>query len=232
MKHIEHAHILAQYTPETIIKALEPLILPPRLQRIDSVLANRLENIHLVFECPADVHNALAGVRSAEALGVVNIHIINPDNQALYTKTITQSSVYWINLHYYSSLTHFLSSLPSTGYTLAAAVMEGECTPEQLPLTGALYLMLGNENRGLSQAAIDAAQTTYRIPMVGMTESLNLSVTAAISMYQTTNARRELTGQAGDLSQGSYQALKAKYYLNSVSARYLKGVLETAGPGT
>lgn len=221
MKDPRHKLVLSRYTPTHISKTIEPLILPPRLARIDGVLNTRLSSIHLVFECPSDVHNALAAVRSAEAFGLVHVHIINPDNQALYTKTITQSSVYWINLHYHKSLEDFLSSLPNAPHVLAGAVMDAPEPVESLPHPTPLYLIFGNEHRGLSASARHACHQQFRIPMHGMSESLNLSVSASIAAYVTTQKRREVLEHASDLTGLEREQLQAKYYLNSLSPQFL-----------
>jgi tRNA (guanosine-2'-O-)-methyltransferase len=221
MKHHYQHTILAHYSPEAVIAAIEPLLLEPRINRVAEVLQNRLESIHLVFESPADVHNALAALRSAEAFGISHVHIINPDNEAMHAKTISQSAIYWINLHYYDSLTDFVATLPTNNRVLAGAKMDGDVPLAELPVEQPLYLFFGNEHRGLSEQAVTACNTTYHIPMQGMSESLNLSVSASISLYDTTQRRRELLAGQCDLSTDSYQLLKAQYYISSLSKRFL-----------
>lgn len=221
MKHSYHKKILTEFPAKAIIETLEPLILEPRLKRIEEVLQNRLESIHLVFESPADVHNAIAALRSAEAFGIVNLHIITPENETMHAKTISQSAIYWVNLHYHESLDDFLSTLPAEKPFLAGAKMDGECELADIPVEGPLYLFFGNENRGLSEQAIRACDSTYQIPMQGMSESLNLSVSASISLYDTTRRRRTMLNGQCDLSSETNEQLKAKYYLNSVSSRFL-----------
>jgi tRNA (guanosine-2'-O-)-methyltransferase len=221
MKHSYHKKILANVPAETIIDTLQPLILEPRSLRVEQVLQNRLEGIHLVFESPADVHNAIAALRSAEAFGVANLHIIAPENETMYAKTISQSAIYWVNLHYHATWADFMAQLPTKRPYIAGAKMDGDLELAELPVEQPLYLLFGNEHRGLSEQANKACNTSYRIPMQGMSESLNLSVSASISLYDTTRRRRQHLESTGDLSKASYDALKAKYYLNSVSSRFL-----------
>ena len=221
MKHITHKLVLETIAAGDIIQTLTPMVLAPRQTRIEEVLAKRLESIHLVFEAPADVHNAIAAVRSAEAFGVVNIHIIAPESKAIYSKTISQSSIYWVNVHYHDTLADYLATLPAARPLLAGAKMDGEIELAKLPVDRPLVLFFGNEHRGLSDAAIEACDTSYRIPMQGMSESLNLSVSASISLYDTTRRKHELLDGQCDLSDDTYESLKARYYLNSVSSRFL-----------
>lgn len=219
MKHHSHQKLLAHVDPQTIIEKVEPFMLETRIKRIEEVLEKRLESIHLIFESPADIHNAMAGLRSAEAFGIVHLHIIAPDNKAIHAKSISQSSIYWVKLHFYDSLDEFLQQLPNDNRCLAGAKMDGEQELSELPVDQPLYLFLGNENRGLSDEAVAACDTTYQIPMHGMVESLNLSVSASISLYDTTRRLRESLDDSHNLSEATMQSLKAQYYLNSISPK-------------
>ena len=87
--------------------------------------------------------------------------------------------------------------------------------------------MVGNEHRGLSQACIDELDYPYTIPMCGMTESLNLSVSAAISLYDVAQRKRSTLSQPGDLNSSEFQQEQARYYLNSVNQRLLNGFVRT-----
>lgn len=221
MKNHYHHFILENHDPQTVIDTIEPFLLEPRLGRIQSVLDQRLESIHLVFESPADVHNAVAALRSAEIFGVVNIHIIAPESELLYAKTISQSAIFWVNLHFYNSLDAFFTQIPRTNSCFAGAKMDGEIALSELSVEQPLYLFFGNEHRGLSKDALKHCNTTFHIPMQGMTESLNLSVSASISLYDTTRRKRALLAGKCDLSEKTYRELQARYYLNSTSKRLL-----------
>lgn len=217
---------LNAHSPSLVIDALEPLIYTARKARIDAVIAKRIQHIQLAIECPADINNALACVRTAEALGVSCIHIIHPEGTAASAKVITQGAFYWVDVCFYHSLTDFLNTIEPHKMILAGAKMDGDTSVTKLPVNDKpLCLLLGNEHRGLSNAALEACDITYHIPMVGMSESLNLSVSAAISLYDTTTRKRESLGDASDICKGDAQVLRAKYYLNSVNERTIRAVL-------
>ena len=95
--------------------------------------------------------------------------------------------------------------------------MQADVNISDVPVNNPICLMIGNENRGLSTQAQDACDLTYRIPMHGMSESLNLSVSAAISLYDTTQRKRALLNNAHDLSPTQQLNLRAHYYLHSVN---------------
>lgn len=256
------------------------------------MIANRLGRIHLAIECPSNIRNAMAAIRSAEAFGLTDIHLITPEGEAEGAKTITQGALYWVRIHYYESLTTFLeqmttqdphwqlaggclntdrclSDVPHPNTTLSPR-LEAKIvtstpisdprphpntlnqTSDQLPYSNTLdqtletpisaqtpnnqnraaspgystvCLMIGNEERGLSDAALQACQWPYKIPMYGMSQSLNLSVSAAISVYDITRRyRAALSPRTGDLTAAEQRALTARYYLNSLETRLLDGL--------
>jgi tRNA (guanosine-2'-O-)-methyltransferase len=212
-----YAVLFAQHPPGSVIEALAPYVTVARQQRIADVVAKRLNSIQVALECPADPHNIAAVVRNCEAFGVVNLHLIKPEQPAPISPGVTQGAHHWIKIHRHDSLTTFLEQ--RQGLQLAGACMRGEDELTALPLATPLCLILGNEQRGLSQAAREACDFSYRIPMVGMSESLNLSVSTAISLYATTQ-RRRAQGDT-DLTPAAAQRLTAEYYLKSVQPRLI-----------
>jgi len=213
--------------PKNIIESLNPFVTERRKERIKNVLDYRLSSIYLAMECPSDINNALAAIRTAEALGIDTVHIINPEGGAAATRAVTQGAIYWVNVAYHDSLDDFLcwgqvrGQTPegSDPYLLAGAKMDGKKALSDVPVDKPLCLLLGNESRGLSKSAINACDITYHIPMCGMSESLNLSVSAAISLYDTTQRKRALLKSSGDLSETDYATRLARAYLQSVPKR-------------
>jgi tRNA (guanosine-2'-O-)-methyltransferase len=214
-------HYLKQHGAEHVIKSLEPFILPPRQQRIHDVLDRRLNSIQLAIESPLDINNALATVRSSECLGLSRVHIISPEPDIGGIHLITQGAFYWINILLYDTLDDFLSVMRKEGRLLAGATVNATTPLSTVPIEQPLCLILGNEQTGLSAAAQAACDFCYSIPMTGMSESLNLSVAAAISLYDTTQRKRHHLNANGDLPPTEHQYLKASYYLNSVNQRLI-----------
>ena len=108
--------------------------------------------------------------------------------------------------------------LPGLGLRLHGAAMDGSVPVTRLGVDEPLCLLLGNEQRGLSKAARGACSTLFHVPMVGMSESLNLSVTAAISLFEVLRRKRE-SGSLGDLDQAGRARLRACYYAVGVDDR-------------
>lgn len=211
---------------KTILQKIEPLLTEQRKARIEAVLNYRLKNIHLALEAPSDINNALATIRTAEALGIDTVHIINAEGSARSAHGMTIGAVYWVNVHYHASLSAFLNWLRAQDkqFKLAGAKMDGEYALSCVPIKDPICILLGNEHRGLSEEAIEACDFTFHIPMCGMSESLNLSVSAAISLYDITQRLR--TNVDSDLSAPELLERKAKFYTQSVPARVLKNLLK------
>ncbi len=214
---------------KTLSEKLSPYLTAARKEKIETLLPKRLNSIHLAVESPSDPHNAAAVVRSCEALGVMNAHVIEAEGRALHAKRTTQGAFHWIHTHHHNSFEQFLEQLRSRqpNIVLAGAAMDGEQSLSQLTIEQPLCLLFGNENRGLSQQARQACDLIYHIPMFGMSESLNLSVSAAISLYDVTTRKRQQLQQSGDLTVDEIDQLRLHYYANSLEQRLVTQLLNT-----
>ena len=247
--HPQHDDLACPAT--TVIKRLEPYITAKRQQRIKYCLQHRLSDIHLAMESTADIHNAMAAVRSAEAFGIVHIHIVTPEGDAKSIRRLTRGAHHWVKLHTHEQFDDFKNYLRQQQLHCAGAVLGGETALNQLPLTQPLCLLLGNEQRGLSTEARLACDTRYQIPMHGMSESFNLSVAAAISLYDVTQRKRSLLAneqsstlsstsssspngqpqimqQTGNLSSLEYNELLARHYIHTLDQRIVTELLKPA----
>jgi tRNA (guanosine-2'-O-)-methyltransferase len=224
MKFPEQTTILEQYSADVIIEHLSPYINQKRQERIDDVIQGRLDSIQLVIECPSDINNAFAAIRTAEALGISKVHIITPEGTTLMAKPITQGAFYWVDIIYYNSFDKFLDYAKQQQLALAGGAVDASIPLAEVPVDEPLCILIGNEQRGLSPQAQTACNYLYKIPMVGMSESMNLSVSAAISLYDTTQRKRHHLGSSGDLSTEQQSLTRAKYFLNSVAPRLARGL--------
>lgn len=224
MKNTALTQLLQAYAPQHIIDTLSPFILDPRKNRIETVIAHRLENITVAIESPSDMHNALAIVRSAEAFGLSSVHIIAPEHEATSIRSVTQGSCYWIQMQFYQTLDEFLVQIKSENKMLLGATVDANDNLNDIVLDNPICLLFGNEDRGLSTAAKAACDGFFTIAMHGMVESLNLSVAAAVSIFQLTQQKRHLKN-TGDLTPKTATQLRAQYYLNSVNSRLILQLL-------
>lgn len=215
-----------KYAPRRIVTTLEPYVTEKRKQRIEEVISKRLESITVAIECPSDINNALAIVRSAEVFGITTVHLIAPEHEALAARAITQGAFYWVDVQFHESLNDFLIIIKQHSSRLIGAVVDADTSLGSLSVDRPICLLLGNEARGLSKEAREACDGFYTIPMCGMTESLNLSVSAAVSLYDLSERKRKSLGKHSDLSNNQKTDIRAQYYLNSVSTRLATHLLE------
>lgn len=226
MKFKRKQQIINEYGSQCVVDCLQPYVSELRKARIEKVLAGRLTSIQLALESPADVNNALAAVRTCESFGIACIHLICPEGDAVYSYGITRGAIYWVEVMVHESLQHFLKWIREHDMLLAAGALQAEYELSAVPIEKPLCVLFGNEQRGLSDEAIAAADLTFNIPMYGMTESLNLSVSAAVSLYDLSSRRRAKLAQQGDLTAEQQLDLTANYYLNSMAPRLSLGLLK------
>lgn len=156
-------------------------------------LSMRTNYMTLLTENTFHPHNAAALIRHAEAFGVQRMHTIETRCQFDPSQNISRGSDRWLNLVRHSSTSEALSALKAEGYRLVATTPHREsCTPETFDVgRGKFALIFGTEHAGISDEAMEAADEYLRIPMCGMVESLNVSASAAILIYQLSQCVRE-----------------------------------------
>ncbi len=225
MKNTTTEKLLQNNNPDKIIKTLSPYLTEQRKSRIESVLQHRLESITLAVEHPSDINNALASIRTCEALGIATIHIISPEQDTQYIHSITKSAFYWVNIIFHNHLKDFLVVMKHEKRIITGATINAEKKLSEISIEKPICILIGNEKRGLSREAKSACDILFSIPMCGMVESLNLSVAAAISLFDVSERKRAQLKNKTDLSENMAQKLRAKYYLNSVDVRLAVSLL-------
>lgn len=213
--------IISQVGARSVAEALAPLITEERRARIERVLAARLDSLHVAVERPEDPYNAAAIVRTAEAFGALHVHVVGVRDDALHARKTTQGSFNWLHTYHHAELSELLATLRPRGVRLCGALMSGAKRPEELPVDEPLCLLFGNEGTGLSDEALAACDETFRIPMYGMSESLNLSVSAALALYTVSSRRRARLAGDGDLHGERLMRERARYFARCVDVRTL-----------
>lgn len=200
--------------PEAVIRALEPHVSDARKERMLSVIHRRIGSVRVLLDEPYDPHNGAAIVRTSEVLGLCAVHVAQRGSAPfILAGSVARSAQKWLNLHCHSSATDAVRTLTSAGYSLIAAVPDGELTPEALRDVPRAALVLGNERTGVSSELLSACSATVRVPMRGFVESLNVSVSAAILLYEATR------GREGNLPHEEVRRLYARgLYFSSTQA--------------
>ncbi|HVV16348.1 MAG TPA: RNA methyltransferase [Polyangia bacterium] len=199
-----------------ICETLAPLLLEERRARIDAAAATRLGGLRVVIENLHDPHNGAAVLRSAEAFGVQRVEVIESVERFRFSSTVTQGCEKWLDVVRHRSLAAAIVSLRTDGFAIYAAVPGATATLEELDFARPAAVMVGNEHEGLTAEAIAAADVRFGIPMHGLTQSLNLSVAAAVIVSRASALRRRALGRDGDLPDDAVLALRARFYAASV----------------
>jgi tRNA (guanosine-2'-O-)-methyltransferase len=190
------------HDPERVIRVLEPLVLERRRERILQVAEQRLASVTVVFDAPHDPFNGAAVLRTCEAFGVHTVHVIERKESFLAAGSVTRNAHKWLDLRLYERTAAAIQELRNQGMTLVGAHPEGKLVADDLTAIPKLAIVLGNEHDGIAQDLMGACDETVRVPMRGMVESLNVSVTAAVLLSRAT------LGRPGDLD----PAAKARLY--------------------
>lgn len=167
---------------------LSNLITEKRLARMNEVLANRTRHLTIVLEDIYQSHNASAVLRSCECFGIHDIHIIENRNEYKVNPDVALGASKWVNLYIYNegdnNTVVCLEKLKKEGYRIVATTPhEKDYNIKELDIQNKTALVFGNELDGLSQCAKTMADAFVKIPMYGFTESLNISVSAAICLF-------------------------------------------------
>lgn len=168
-----------------------------RFSLFERTLAQRTSYLTILAENTFHPHNAAALMRHCEAFGVQQMHTIETRCMFDPSQNISRGADRWLNLVRHSSTAEALSALKAEGYRLVATTPHREsCTPETFDVKrGKFALIFGTEHAGISDEAMAAADEYLRIPMCGMVESLNVSASAAILIYQLARrVREQVTG--------------------------------------
>lgn len=162
-----------------------------RSNKIQSVVSNRQHSLHVVLENIHDPHNVSAVFRTCDAAGVPSISLIyNDDVFPKIGKKSSASAFKWISKQKYNSVSSCYNSLKEKGFTIiASSITDDSVSLFDLNLSDKTAIILGNEHRGVSEEAASKADVTYKIPMFGMVQSLNVSVAAAITLYEAVRQR-------------------------------------------
>ncbi len=188
-----------------------------RQEKITTMLQRRQRDLTVVLEDVHDPHNVSAVLRSCDAVGVATVHLVYPVGRFPKISNTTSSSAgKWIEVVRHDSIEACYHHLAQQGMRIYATYL-GEDTPSRmlydLDLTGKVALVFGNEHAGVSEYAWRHADANFQIPMMGMVQSLNISVAAAVTLYEALRQRQ--SGGAYDTPQFSEEDIAA--YLDTVA---------------
>jgi len=183
-----------------------------RLSKIERVVSNRQSGLIVVIEDIHDPHNAEAIMRTCDAFGVQNVYWIFDQEKYYNPKRVgaasSSSANKWLDFKIFRSSEACFKELKKKKYQIVATILDEKAKDifQYDLINKNLALVIGNEHRGISKVAQKYATTKLYIPMRGMVQSLNVSVTAAICLFEITRQRME-SGKTFELNNTEHKRL-------------------------
>jgi len=152
------------------------------------VLASRTNHFTVAMEDVFQLHNTSAVMRSCEVFGIQQLNVIEEKYGKSIDKEIAMGAQKWVDVNRFESISDCIESVKSKGYKIIATTPhQDDCLLENFDISQKSALFFGTERDGLSEEVIAQADGFLKIPMVGFTESLNISVSAAIIIQHLMN---------------------------------------------
>lgn len=161
-----------------------------RYQKISAMLAKRQPDLSVLAERVHKPHNLSAILRSCDAVGIGVVHAVAPTGGVPTFNETSASAHKWVEVRVHTSLTEAKAELGGA-QLLAAHFSEGARDYRDVDYTKPTCVLLGNEKHGVSDEAAALADAHIIIPMLGMVQSLNVSVAAAVILFEAQRQRRE-----------------------------------------
>lgn len=183
-----------------------------RLNKIVNTLKRRQYDLMVVLENIHDPHNVSAIFRTCDAVGIPKVSLVYTiEKFPKIGKKSSASAFKWVEREKYKSIENCYSQLRKDGFKIyASSISEDAKSIYELDLSERVAIVLGNEHRGVSKEASQLADERIIIPMFGMVQSLNVSVAAAIILYEAARQR----------------IMKGKYELSQISEKELDRLIE------
>jgi tRNA (guanosine-2'-O-)-methyltransferase len=171
---------------------LENILTENRKENFLKVLANRTKHFTVVVEDVFQMHNASAVMRSCEVFGIQELNVIEERYGKSIDKEIAMGAQKWVDINTFESVTACIETQKKKGYQIIATTPhENDYLLHDFDISKPSALFFGTERDGLSEEILKQADGFLKIPMVGFTESLNISVSAAIILQNLTNRLRQ-----------------------------------------
>ncbi|MER3318974.1 MAG: RNA methyltransferase [Allomuricauda sp.] len=185
-----------------LLTYLEGYLTEERKQRFLEVLQKRTKHITVAVEDVYQLHNTSAIIRSCDVFGIQDLHVIEDRFGKRLDKNIAMGAEQWVDVHRYQTTADCISKLKDEGYQIIATTPHNDSMflhdffPENKSA-----IFFGTEKEGLSEEVMQQADGFLKIPMVGFSESLNVSVSAAIIIQQLAQKVRasDLDWQLSDI---------------------------------
>jgi tRNA (guanosine-2'-O-)-methyltransferase len=224
---------------EEILSYFQQFLSDNKINLFEEKVLDRTKHVTLVLEDLFHPHNASAILRNCDCQGIQDVHIIENNHQFVNEKDISLGSSKWLSIHKYNDLNttspSCIDQLKEKGYTIAVLNPHHEdILIHDYPLDKKTAFVLGAEKFGLTKHSLENADIHIKVPIYGFTESYNVSVTAALTMYDVVQRLRK-SSIHWELSEKEQWATKLEWTLRSIQSssdiiqHFLKENPEAAG---
>ena len=207
-----------------LLAYLEGYLTEERKQRFLEVLQHRTKHITIAIEDVYQMHNTSAIIRSCDVFGVQEVHVVEDRFAKRLDKNIAMGAEKWVDVYRYQSTADCIANLKQQGYQIIATTPHNNSTllPEFYPDQKSA-IFFGTEKEGLSDVVMHQADGFLKIPMVGFSESLNVSVAAAIIIQDLAHKVRasETNWQLTDV-----EILEKRMDWTQKSIQHVKGIIK------
>lgn len=179
-----------------LISYLREFATESRWEKIVSTAQQRTRHLTVIVEDIYQPHNASAVLRSCDGFGIQDVHIIENQNKFEASNQVTIGADQWLTIHRYNkpgtdNTERCFSRLKENGYRIIATTPhKDDANLNELDITKKTALVFGSEIDGISERAVELADGFMKIPMYGFSESFNISVSAAVCLYNLTRRLR------------------------------------------
>ncbi|MEM5539730.1 RNA methyltransferase [Olleya sp. AS48] len=171
-----------------LLQHLETYLTDHRLARFKQVLNQRTKHFTVATEDVYQLHNTSAVMRTCDVFGLQELNIVEETNSKSIDGEIAMGAQKWVDLNRFDTVTDCIKNLKQKGYQIVATTPHtDDCDLYDFDVTKKACFFFGRETEGLSDAVLNQADSFLKIPMVGFTESLNISVSAAIILQHATS---------------------------------------------
>lgn len=204
---------------QDVLKHVFPLLTPERQKKICKVVEKRNFRHAVVLENIYDRGNTSAVMRSAEAFGLANIHLIETFDKFKESQRTTAGADKWLEIKKWKSTSECISYLKAQGKKIAITYLDETSVPlETLDFNSQdIAIVMGNEKDGVSPEMVSQADYKVIIPMSGFVQSFNISVAAALCFYQIELSKNKKMDQ-DFLSLEEKEILKAHYAMRTLDS--------------
>ena len=204
-----------------LVQYLSNFITPERLELFNRIIKDRTNYITVVLEDIFQAQNASAVLRSCDCFGIQNVHIIENRNRFHVDREVAMGASKWLSLHKYNQNNNnslaAIQNLKKQGYRIIATTPheKNQLLTDFDLSKGKTALVFGSELPGITKEILDEADEFLKIPMYGFTESFNISVSVALTLFHLTQELRK-NDIKWQLSQAEREIILLEWLRNTI----------------